>query len=143
MKNKTDTIVYQNNKNILLEDEPISLLLNINDGTLSRFDAWSILQQIHFGTYNCNLPQYGILTVFSLANDKKEFTRMFEQGCEMLKANGVCSEEQEQKSFDEIRNRLYNAMTKTELSVKQVNKTKPSKKISAKKKNNKNNKKNN
>lgn len=79
--------------NILTCESPIPLLTKIHEGELSRFDCWNIIRLVHLGEFNCNLPQYGTLTVFSLAKDMEEFTRLYDQGIKMLRENGEVTEE--------------------------------------------------
>jgi len=93
--------------NILTEKEPIGILQLINSGGVSRYNSWKILQLVHAGELNCNLPQYGIITVFSLSKDINEFKRMFDQGCEMLRDEGIIDDEFEKASFIEL-NKLLN-----------------------------------
>ena len=93
--------------NILTEKEPIGILQLINSGGVSRYNAWKILQLVHAGELTCNLPQYGIITVFSLSKDIEEFKRMFDQGCEMLREEGIIDDEFEKASFIEL-NKLLN-----------------------------------
>jgi hypothetical protein len=87
---------------ILLEEEPMELLLKINNGELSRLQAWQILMLIHQGEFNCNLPQYGILTVFSLAKDMKQFEQLFDQGCDMLRDNNILTQDVEEQTMMKI-----------------------------------------
>jgi len=86
--------------NILVEKEPIGIIQMINQGAISRFEAWQVLQLIHQDEIKCGLPQYGVLTVFSLAKDVKQFQEMFEQGCDMLRDAGIIDDEFEKATFE-------------------------------------------
>ena len=90
--------------NILVEKEPIGIIQMINQGAISRFEAWQVLQLIHQDEIKCGLPQYGVLTVFSLAKDVKQFQEMFEQGCDMLRDAGIIDDE-----FEKAKVLIYRA----------------------------------
>jgi len=91
--NNNDEYSYVLNTDILTEDDPIKLLNLFSDGLISRTDAWRLMQLIHQGEYDCGLPQYGLLTVFSLAKDYVQFTELYEQGCDMLRKSNILTEE--------------------------------------------------
>lgn len=118
---------------VLTEEEPIAILQLIHSGEFSRHNAWQTLQLVHDGEIECNLAQYGILTVFSLSKDFDEFKRLFEQGCDMLRAEGVLNDEIEKKAFIELSQKLKSRGYK---KIKLLDKPKKSGK---KKKNSKNN----
>lgn len=90
------------NSNILTEKEPIGILQLINQGLLSRFNSWKVLQLIHAGEVKCGLPQYGIITVFSLSKDINQFKVLFDQGCDMLRDEGIIDDEFEKATFIEL-----------------------------------------
>lgn len=106
--------------NILTCENPAPLLMKIQAGELSRFDCWNILRLIHAGEFNCNLPQYGTITVFALCNDIEEFGRLYDQGIEMLRDNNVITPEAEEEA--------------TKQSIIELNKFKSKKKKKKKKK---------
>ena len=81
---------------VLTQEEPIDLIKLLSTGQISKIDCWRILQLIHCGECNCNLPQYGLLTVFSLAKDYKQFTELYDQGCDMLRKNNILTDEIEE-----------------------------------------------
>ncbi len=87
---------------MLTAEDPIELLSAMNKGEISRFSCWKILSLIHAGEISCGLPQYGILTVYSLSKDFKQFTELFEQGCDMLRAEGAISQESEEAAFKKL-----------------------------------------
>lgn len=93
----------QDGINILTCESPIPLLSKIHEGELSRFDCWNILRLIHNGEFSCNLPQYGTLTVFSLAKDMTEFIRLYDQGIQMLRDNGEITEEMDEILHMEVK----------------------------------------
>jgi hypothetical protein len=127
------------NSNILTEKEPIGVLQMINQGLLSRINAWKVLQLIHAGEVKCGLPQYGIITVFSLSKDIKQFLTMFDQGCDMLRDEGIIDDEFEKATFIE----LSKIMKKKSGAINVVNPLdKPSKTGKKKKSTNKNSKSN-
>lgn len=101
--------------NILVEAEPLGILQAINQGLLSRFAAWQTLRLIHDKEIKCNLPQYGIITVFSLSKDIEEFKKMYDQGCDMLRNEGIINEETEKALYEELNNMLKK---KAKVSVK-------------------------
>lgn len=80
----------------LTQEEPIDLIKLLASGALSKIDCWRILQLVHCGECNCNLPQYGLLTVFSLAKDYNQFTELYDQGCDMLRKNNILTDEIEE-----------------------------------------------
>ena len=87
--------------NVLTCEDPAPLLMKIQAGELSRFDCWNILRLIHAGEFNCNLPQYGTITVFALCNDIEEFGRLYDQGIQMLRDNDVITPEDEEQATKE------------------------------------------
>lgn len=91
--NNNEEYSYVLNTDILTEEDPIKLLNLFSDGLISRTDAWRLMQLIHQGEYDCGLPQYGLLTVFSLAKDYLQFTELYEQGCDMLRKSNILTEE--------------------------------------------------
>lgn len=93
--NHYEKLLSQNGVSILTCEDPVPLLEKLHNGSISRYDCWNILRLIHAGEFNCNLPQYGTMTVFSLAKDPDEFRRLYDQGCEMLRENGQLTEEDE------------------------------------------------
>lgn len=88
--------------NILTEQEPIGIIQMINQGMISRFEAWQTLQLIHQKELKCNLSQYGVLTVFSLSKDVPQFKQLFEQGCDMLRDEGIIDDEFEKETFKQL-----------------------------------------
>lgn len=88
--------------NILTEKEPIGIIQMINQGMLSRFESWQVLQLVHQDELKCGLPQYGVLTVFSLSKDITQFQQMFEQGCDMLRDEGIIDDEFEKATFEAL-----------------------------------------
>lgn len=117
--------------NILTEKEPIGILQLINTGGLSRYSAWKVLQLVHGDELSCSLPQYGIITVFSLSKDIEQFKQLFDQGCDMLRDEGIIDDEFEKASFKELNNILkkhkntiiaFNPLDKTNKSVKKKKK---------------------
>jgi len=120
------------NSNILTEKEPIGILQLINQGLLSRFNSWRILQLIHQGEIKCGLPQYGIITVFSLSKDIEQFKTMFDQGCDMLRHEGVIDDEFEKETFEELSKlmkgkykeiNIFNPLDKSKKKVKSIKNT--------------------
>lgn len=130
---------------VLTEEDPIALLTLISNKTINKLDAWRILQLIHSGDLTSNLPQYGILTVFSLSKNYIQFAELFEQGCQMLRENDILTEEIEkvhQKRIKEILSRkgidLVEETVIVKKSLKNTNKTNKNNK-NGKSKNKKNN----
>jgi hypothetical protein len=124
--NHYEKLLSENGKSILTCEDPVPLLTKLHDGTISRFDCWNILRLIHAGEFNCNLPQYGTMTVFSLSKDPDEFRRLYDQGCEMLRENGQLSAEDE--AFLEEDAKKEKVVIKIELSPKKKNKSAKKKK---------------
>ena len=114
--------VKQNGKSVLTCEDPVPLLTKLHNGEISRFDCWNILRLIHAGEFSCNLPQYGTMTVFSLANDMDEFQKLYDQGCEMLRVNGELTEEDEQVLAEDAKAKKI--IIKVELSPKKKSKKK-------------------
>ena len=98
---------------MLTEEDPIELLTAINKAEISRYSCWKILQLIHAGEISCGLPQYGILTVYSLSKDFKQFTELFEQGCDMLRSEGIINQEQEEAAFRRLSSLLAKKIVDT------------------------------
>jgi hypothetical protein len=143
LNNQLEEIVFDTA--VLTEEDPISLLTLISSKTINNVDAWRILQLIHSGDLTSNLPQYGILTVFSLSKSYIQFTELFEQGCQMLRENNILTEEIEkvhQKRIKEILSQkgidLFEETVIVTKSVKNTNKTNKNNK-NGKTKNKKNN----
>jgi len=143
LDNQLEEIVFDTE--VLTEEDPISLLTLISNKTINKVDAWRILQLIHSGDLTSNLPQYGILTVFSLSKSYIQFAELFEQGCQMLRENNILTEEIEkvhQKRIKEILSKkgidLYEETVIVTKSVKNTNKTNKNNK-NGKPKNKKNN----
>ena len=126
------------NTDILTEDDPIKLLHLFSDGYISRTDAWRLMQLIHQGEYDCGLPQYGLLTVFSLAKDYKQFTELYEQGCDMLRDNKILTDEIEKG--EKIRITKILLQNGIDINEQPVKVTKSAKKPNKNNKNNKNKK---
>ena len=101
--------------NVLVEKEPIGILHAINQGILSRFNAWQILRLVHDDELKCGLPQYGIITVFSLSKDIEQFKKLYDQGCDMLRHEGIIDDEIEKKLYEELSQTLKK---KAKVSVK-------------------------
>ena len=101
--------------NVLVEKEPIGILQAINQGIVSRFAAWQILRLVHDKEIKCELPQYGIITVFSLSKDIEQFKKLYDQGCDMLRAEGIIDDEVESKLYKELSETLKK---KAKVSVK-------------------------
>lgn len=101
--------------NILVEKEPIGILQAINHGVVSRFAAWQILRLVHDKELKCELPQYGIITVFSLSKDIEQFKKLYDQGCDMLRSEGIIDDEIETKLYKELSDTLKK---KAKISVK-------------------------
>lgn len=134
--NKNDELPeYVFSGNILIEEDPLELLTAINKGEISRYSCWKILQLIHAGEISCGLPQYGILTVFSLAKDFKQFTELFEQGCDMLRNEGVLSQKAEEEAFKRLSTMLNKKIVDTTNPIAIPLIKKKSKKKNNKKKN--------
>jgi hypothetical protein len=131
--NTNNDYIENLDSSILTESEPISILQIIHSGEFSRYNAWQTLQLVHDGEIPCNLAQYGILTVFSLSKDFNEFKRLFEQGCDMLREEGILNEQVEKKAFIELSKKLKGT------SIKKIKLLDKSKKSGKKKKNPKNN----
>lgn len=108
----------KDNVNVLTCESPIPLLSKIHEGELSRFDCWNILRLIHAGEFSCNLPQYGTLTVFSLANDLNEFRRLYDQGIEMLRENGQITPDEEELLQEEIKKEKKKHNTEFPITIK-------------------------
>lgn len=121
--NHYEKLLSKNGYSILTCEDPVPLLEKLHNGQISRFDCWNILRLIHAGEFSCNLPQYGTMTVFSLAKDPEEFSRLYDQGCEMLRQNGELTSEDEQ--FLEEEAKKDKIIIKVSLNPK---KKKPSKK---------------
>jgi hypothetical protein len=143
LHNQLEEIVFDTE--VLTEEDPISLLTLISNKTINKVDAWRILQLIHSGDLTSNLPQYGILTVFSLSKSYIQFAELFEQGCQMLRENNILTEEIEkvhQKRIKEILSQkgidLYEETVIVTKSAKNTNKTNKNNK-NGKPKNKKNN----
>jgi hypothetical protein len=143
LNNQLEEIVFDTA--VLTEEDPISLLTLISSKTINNVDAWRILQLIHSGDLTSNLPQYGILTVFSLSKSYIQFTELFEQGCQMLRENNILTEEIEkvhQKRIKEILSQkgidLFEETVIVTKSAKNTNKTNKNNK-NGKTKNKKNN----
>jgi hypothetical protein len=143
LNNQIEEIVFDTE--VLTEEDPISLLTLISNKTINKVDAWRILQLIHSGDLTSNLPQYGILTVFSLSKNYIQFAELFEQGCQMLRENNILTEEIEkvhQKRIKEILSRkgidLFEETVIVNKSAKNTNKTNKNNK-NGKPKNKKNN----
>ena len=132
MKNKTNkeysnaykNIVNDNTFSSLTESEPISLLDSIISGQLTRFESWKLISLIHEGELDCNLPQYGILTVHCLSKDIKQFDELFSQGCDLLRSEQQLTEKIEKEVFIKFKTKIK---PKSKLFVKKSNK-KPNKK---------------
>lgn len=105
-----------NGKSILTCEDPVPLIAKLHNGDISRYDCWNILRLIHAGEFNCNLPQYGTMTVFSLAKDMEEFQRLYDQGCEMLRDNGQLTDEDEKILEEEQKSKRI--IIKVEMSPK-------------------------
>lgn len=125
------------NSNILTEKEPIGILQLINQGLISRYNCWKVLQLIHQEEIKSGLPQYGILTVFSLSKDIEQFKIMFDQGCDMLRQEGVIDDEFEKEAFEELSKLLkgkykeiniYNPLDKNKKKIKSIKNTSTTKK---------------
>lgn len=101
--------------NVLVEKEPIGILHAINQGVISRFNAWQILRLVHDDEIKCGLPQYGIITVFSLSKDIEQFKKLYDQGCDMLRQEGIIDDETEKKLYEELAQTLNK---KAKVSVK-------------------------
>ena len=101
--------------NVLVEKEPIGILHAINQGVISRFNAWQILRLVHDDEIKCGLPQYGIITVFSLSKDIEQFKKLYDQGCDMLRHEGIIDDETEKKLYEELAQTLNK---KAKVSVK-------------------------
>lgn len=101
--------------NVLVEKEPIGILHAINQGVISRFNAWQILRLVHDDEIKCGLPQYGIITVFSLSKDIEQFKKLYDQGCDMLRQEGIIDDETEKKLYEELSQTLNK---KAKVSVK-------------------------
>lgn len=114
--------VKQNGHSILTCEDPVPLIAKLHNGEISRFDCWNILRLIHAGEFNCNLPQYGTMTVFSLSKDMEEFQKLYDQGCEMLRENGELSQEDEKMLAEE--QKAKKIIIKVELSPKKKSKKK-------------------
>jgi hypothetical protein len=143
LNNQLEEMVFDTE--VLTEEDPISLLTLISNKTINKVDAWRILQLIHSGDLTSNLPQYGILTVFSLSKSYIQFAELFEQGCQMLRENNILTEEIEkvhQKRIKEILSRkgidLFEETVIVKKSAKNTNKTNKNNK-NGKPKNKKNN----
>jgi hypothetical protein len=126
--------------NILTEKEPIGIIQMINQGMISRFEAWQVLQLVHQEELKCGLPQYGVLTVFSLSNDVKQFQQLFDQGCNMLRDEGIIDDEFEKATFEALskiisKQKKMNVISTLDKKPK-TGKLKKSKKNSSTKKNN-------
>jgi len=90
---------------------------------------------VHGDELSCSLPQYGIITVFSLSKDIEQFKQLFDQGCDMLRDEGIIDDEFEKASFIELNKILkkhkntiitFNPLDKTDKSVKKKKKKKNS-----------------
>lgn len=114
--------VKHNGHSILTCEDPVPLIAKLHNGEISRFDCWNILRLIHAGEFNCNLPQYGTMTVFSLSKDMEEFQKLYDQGCEMLRENGELSQEDEKMLAEE--QKAKKIIIKVELSPKKKSKKK-------------------
>lgn len=86
----------------LVKDSPSELLSIIGSGEFSRLDAWNVLQLVHAKEIDCELSQYGVLTVFSLSRDLKQFQSLYDQGCEMLRENGILKPEVEEEAIRKL-----------------------------------------
>ena len=107
---------------------------------ISRFEAWQVLQLVHQEELKCGLPQYGVLTVFSLSNDVKQFQQLFDQGCNMLRDEGIIDDEFEKATFEALskiisKQKKMNVISTLDKKPK-TGKLKKSKKNSSTKKNN-------
>ena len=107
-KNNKEALAAVNSfgKNVLTEVSPLKLMLSLTQGKLTRLQAWQVLRLIHEGEVDCGLPQYGILTTFSLSKDLEEFKRLYDQGVQMLIDHDITSFEEEEKAFKIVEKEL-------------------------------------
>lgn len=107
----------------LVKDDPAELLAYIQSGELSRLDAWNVLQLIHAKEVECEFSQYGVLTVFSLCKDIKQFHKLYDQGCDMLRENGILSPEFEEETIRKVLQTIKEELGE-HIKIKIVKKTK-------------------
>lgn len=98
MNNKTheeliDALYPNGKRSVLMRKTPVALIKQFFNGNITRLDAWCILKMVHEQKEECELPQYGILTVFSLSKDNDEFQRLYDQGVQMLIKSGIVDED--------------------------------------------------
>jgi hypothetical protein len=93
--------LYIEDKSVLTRKTPVKLMLQIMNGHIDRFKAWQALRLVHSGEEKCYFPQYGILTVFSLAKDMDEFKRLYDQGVQMLLDEGVVSDDEYEQDLEQ------------------------------------------
>jgi hypothetical protein len=104
--------LYINGDSVLTRKTPVKLMIQIMQGKIDRFMAWQALRLVHEKQEKCYFPQYGILTVFSLANDMDEFKRLYDQGCQMLLNEGIISDENMQEDAETAKKLSKNLTTK-------------------------------
>lgn len=116
-ENEYQKKMKQDDINVLTCESPVPLLTKLHDGELSRFDCWNILCLIHQGEFKCNLPQYGTLTVFSLAKDMVEFSRLYDQGISMLRENGQVTPDEEELLAEETYKEIKKAFKTKKVKI--------------------------
>lgn len=109
--------LYINGDSVLTRKTPVKLMIQIMQGKIDRFKAWQALRLVHEKKEKCYFPQYGILTVFSLANDMDEFKRLYDQGCQMLLDEGIITDENMQEDAETAK-KLSQGLTKKKVQVK-------------------------
>jgi len=132
MTNNDDTFdasPYEGSNSPLVTDSPIELLALLSSGEISRLEAWKLLQLIHLEEIKCELPQYGTLTVFALAKDMTQFRELYDQGCALLRDNGIMKPETEEQAIKDIIKELKHQLgDDVKINITPINKTKKKKK---------------
>jgi len=117
-------LIDDDGNNVLLTESAVPLLQMMHNGELSRYEVWQVLLMIHNGEMSSNLPQYGMLTVFSLCKDMTQFGQLYDQGIAMLRENGIVTAED-----DELLEReMMKEFSKKPINISIVIKKSPKKK---------------
>jgi hypothetical protein len=125
-ENNEPYAIFYDSDSPLVKESPAELLSIVGSGEFSRIDAWNVLQLVHSKEIECELPQYGMLTVFSLSRDLKQFQSLYDQGCEMLRENGILKPEVEEEAIRKLLKTIKQELG-DHIKIKIVKKTKKTK----------------